>query len=170
MFVAAIIIAALVTGIVLGVTKKSVSSLPPSQQSQDRLSTLDHVLTSILGPKWVAILITFAVILLVILFLLYLLTKKEIMVGDKGAKGISWSIVSFSIIMSLAILVAGIISLVEYYKSVKEENDTLGNFATNNQARQVVELVGIGVGILVVIGIGVGIWLWRRKRRKKKQS
>ena len=165
---AAIVIAALVTGIVLGITGRTVSSLPSGQQSQDRLSTLDSVLTSIFGPKWVSILITFAVILLVILFLLYLLTKKEITIGDKGAKGISWSIISFAIIMSLAILTAGIISLVEYYKKAKEDSETLGDFATTTQSRQVVELVGISIGVLVVIGVGVGIWLWWRKRRKQK--
>ncbi len=164
---AAIVIAALVTGIVLGITGRTVSSLPPGKTSHDRLSTLDHVLTSIFGPKWVAILVTFVVILLVILFLLYLLTKKEITIGDKGAKGITWSIVSLALIMSLAILVAGIISLVEYYKQGKQESDTLGNFSSTTQAQQVIEFVGISIGVLVVIGIGVGIWLWRRKRKKK---
>jgi uncharacterized membrane protein len=166
---AAIVIAALVTGIVLGVTGKTVSSLPPGKASYDRLSTLDHVLTSIFGPKWVEILITFVVILLVILFLLYLLTKKEITVGDKGAKGITWSIVSLAIVMSLAIITAGIISLVEYYKRAKEQSETLGDFSDTTQAQQVVELVGIGIGVLVVIGVGIGVWLWWRKRRKKKR-
>ncbi len=167
---AAIVIAALVTGIVLGITGRTVSSLPPGKTSHDRLSTLDHVLTSIFGPKWVAILVTFVVILLVILFLLYLLTKKEITIGDKGAKGITWSIVSLAIIMTLAILVAGIISLIEYYKKAQEDSDTLGDFSTTSDAKQVVELVGIGIAVLVAIGIGVGIWLWWRKRRKKKSS
>jgi uncharacterized membrane protein len=171
---AAIVIAALVTGIVLGVTGKTVSSLPPGKASYDRLSTLDHVLTSIFGPKWVEILITFVVILLVILFLLYLLTiylltKKEITVGEKGAKGITWSIVSLAIVMSLAIITAGIISLVEYYKRAKEQSETLGDFSDTTQAQQVVELVGIGIGVLVVIGVGIGVWLWWRKRRKKKR-
>ncbi len=164
---AAIVIAALVTGIVLGITGRTVADLPSGQQSQDRLSTLDRVLTSIFGPKWVSILITFAVILLVILFLLYLLTKKEITIGDKGAKGITWSIVSLAIIMSLAILIAGIINLIEYYKNVKEGSQNLGDFSSTNQAQQVVEFVGIIIGVLVVIGIGVGVWLWWRKHKKK---
>jgi len=165
---AAIVLAALVTGIVLGVTGRTVSSLPSGEASSDRLSTLDRVLTSIFGPKWVAILVTFVVILLVILFLLYLLTKKEITIGDKGAKGITWSIVSLAIIMTLAIITAAIISLVEYYKKAKQENETLGDFSTTTYAHQVVEFIGIAIGVLVAIGIGVGIWLWRRKRRKKK--
>ena len=167
---ALIVLGILVTGIVLGVTAKTVSSLPPGQASQDRLTTLDQVMTSFFGPKWAAILLAFAVGLLIILFLLYLLTKQEITIGDSAATGFSRSIIALVIIITLGIISAAIVSLVDFYKSKRQENETLGDFAASTNAWQVIELVAIAIGCLVAIGIGMGIWIWWRKRKRRSKS
>ncbi len=168
--VVCVVLGALDTGIVLALTRKDPNSLGAADQSEDRLSVINSVLASIFGPRWIGILITFAIILIVFLFLFYLLTKKDISINDRSAILIERSAIAVSIAISLAIIVAAVISLVQYFSNQKKESEISGDFATTSKAKQTVEIIGISLGILIFLGFGIGIFLWLRKRRRKKNK
>jgi len=167
--IVSVILGLLVIGaIVFGILRKPI--IQPDQASQDRITRIEEVLVSHFGRSWYVTLIGLGIVLVIFMLLLFLLSLKNIQIGDKGEDAIVKGMIALTVVISIGIIFGGIVALVSYIQNRKQETEEQGDFATRSKARGIMEIFAMGIGLLFLIGIGLGVVFYIKALKKKREK
>jgi hypothetical protein len=146
------IIVGLVSGIGIGIFSyfRHAPQVPVDKNSTSRLTELNNVLSSLFGQKWPFLMIGFAVFFLLLMGLLFLLTKKEYNLSDGASKGLTGGLIAFTIVFALSMI--GLAVKAYRDQTVKENTGNIPNYIPSaNERKRLNEVIGIVVVSLVLI-------------------
>jgi hypothetical protein len=147
--------------------KKDVGILP-DQQSTQRIQTINQVLMSYFGNNWPEVLLAFGLLILLILGLFLVITKKDVEVNDtdKTYKWLNITGIGFLVILTVAVLFA-IYRMYTETQKVKTRTDPNSQII-DDQKKQLIQLFVIIVALIFLILIILGGGLWGYKKLKTK--
>lgn len=135
-------------------TNKTSGHVVNNRQSEEKITAIDEAFQSMLGPKWPYVLLVFTIFIGLLLFFLYLASKKEVIsinMSDKGVKTFNTIFVIFTIIFGILMVLLAIKDWMEYKN--KEQNGDNPNYVPSiNQQKKSMQIISI-IGLLLLIVI-----------------
>ncbi len=154
--------------------KKDVGVLPDSG-SVRRIQTINQILIAYFGNNWPTVLISILVLIIVILGLLLLVSKKEVDIGLLDEKAFKW--INIASVTFLAVVTLGVLYAVyRIYADAREakvlKSPTDENLeAINKQKKELIQffVAIIGLIFLILLLLGGGLWGYRKLKAKLGQ-
>lgn len=149
---------------------KHAKSVPEDQGSKDRLTVLNEVFTSLFGPQWPFILVGFALVILLIMVLLFLLTKKEYSLSDGASSALTKALIAFTVVFAIGMVSFAVKVYVD--QRVKEDTGDIPNYTPSADERkklyELFAIIGLGLVLLLIVG-GIAWHFWRKKHPAPKK-
>lgn len=149
---------------------KHAKSVPEDQGSKDRLTMLNEVFTSLFGPQWPFILVGFALLILLIMVLLFLLTKKEYSLSDEASSALTKALIAFTVVFAIGMVSFAVKAYVD--QRVKEDTGDIPNYTPSADERkklyELFAIIGLGLVLLLIVG-GITWHFWRKKHPAPKK-
>lgn len=142
--------------------------LEPDLQSIQRNQTINVILSSYFGNNWQVVLSGFLLLILFIIVLFYIISKKEITISgeSKTYKYMNVAAILFFGILSVGVLYAAY----NMYSDIKSKTVSSSDNAKiiNQQKQELVQLflVITGLVLLILVLVGGGLWGIRKLRSK----
>jgi len=127
------------------------------QNSTDRMTELNNILTSILGSKWPYLLFLFCIILIIFFYILYILSIKgiNINIDENHYKLFSILFIIFLVLFVILIIILTVMNIqnqkynnqycVQNYKPADD---------TSSSNMQTLQIIGLSIFILAALGGG----------------
>lgn len=143
------------------------SEIQPDVYSQNRMDQIHRVMSSYFGRNWAYMFIVFGVFILIILFLIYMLSRKGITINISDTNFVHLQRIFFwiAIILSLGVIILGIIAYIKYRKEQNTQNVSAGDLSDDTKAKQLLEV--IGMSILFAILLGAVVWFIVRRLKQR---
>ena len=172
-FIGILIIFLIIVEIVVFYLRRKNTNLAPDAQSQERIQTINIVLSSYFGNNWQLVLSSFLILLLVILALLFFITKKQVTINENGKsyKALNITIIVFLVILSLATLFGTYKMYSDIQKQKISEQQGENEKKINQQKQELVKLflVVSGLVFFILLTLGAGLWGYRKIKNKKSK-
>lgn len=172
MIILSIILGLLVlAGVIVGTyfSAREPSGIQQNIYSANRMTSIHQVFTSYFGRNWPYMFLVFAILILVIMVLIYLLTRQGLTINISNANFVKLSKAFFwiAIILSLGVIALGVLAYVKYHKEQSEKMAQNGDFSDQTKGKQLIEVVGLGLILLIMLG-AIGWYVYKYFKRGKK--
>jgi len=157
-----------VIGVIVGtvIASKKANTVDPDQNSQNRLSILSQAFSSSLGIKWPWILITFSIFIIILLILLYLLSKQGLNfnIDDANYKIFLYTFITIIVIFTIFIVVLA----TKLFLDGKTKNETgdIPNYIPYQQSQTsnkiILGIVGLSIFILFAVSFAVYYFFFKK--------
>lgn len=135
-----------------------------TQQSENKMTSLNEALRSAMGNHWPVILALMTLLLLAALVCLYLLTGTDTItlnLSDTASQRFNLVAIIFTAIFGIFVIVLSI----KAYLNYNQTNNSIPNYRPSNaQSKQNTQILAIiGLGLFILTSIGLGLWYWFKK-------
>lgn len=148
-------------------------SILPDQKSQDRLTTLNEALRSLLGNHWPFVLMGFMVMLGIMLICLYLAGSKQVLtlnISDNGMHIIKLVLIVFSALLIILFIILAIYK----YQNINRQRgvglDTTYIPSAEQQQKNTTALLILGLLLFLIIVGGYMLWHFIIGRKRKENT
>jgi magnesium-transporting ATPase (P-type) len=137
--------------------------------SKDRLNTLNQLMSNLFGQKWIFVIITYIIFLLIIMFQLYLITKDNVVVNLNDNNFHKFVLLMLCILVFIVILTFSIFYFAykDYKTQIDKEKNNKGDFSNISKGKEVFKLI-VMVLLMVILLVFVSSILFHHNLGQKK--
>lgn len=135
-----------------------------TQQSENKMTSLNEALRSAMGNHWPVLLSIMTLLLLAALVCLYLLTGNEpitLNLSDTASQRFNLVAIVFTALFGIFVIVLSI----KAYLNYRQSDNTIPNYRPSDaQSKQNTQILAIiGMSLFILTAVGIGIWYYFKK-------